>query len=237
MSRRGVIITGGARRVGAALVRHFAANGYDVALHYHTSEAEAKKLQAELEKKGKNILLFSHDLFGISGIPSLINDIHQAMPHTSVLVNNASVFERATMMETDEALFDRQMDMNFKAPFFLTQAFAQAFGKGSVINMLDTSITRTEGSHFVYLLAKKALGEFTRMAARELGPDIRVNGVCPGIVLPSNELDENYMVRREKQLPLRKVASLEQVAAAARWLCEADVTGQTVFVDGGEHVL
>ncbi len=235
---KSVLITGGARRVGAALALHFAQHGWSVALHYNRSQAQAETLREALSALGVACKLFRHDLADTKGIPSLMRRVQEEMPHVCALVNNASIFERAPFMDTDEALFDRQFAVNFKAPFFLTQAYAKTFGKGAVVNILDTDIVQTQPSHFAYLLSKKVLAEFTRMAARELGANIRVNGVCPGILLPSNELDVPYMKKLETELPLKLLATPDQVAEAARFLCENNaVTGQLLFVDGGQQLL
>ena len=235
----GVIITGAARRVGAALARCFAAHGYDIALHYNRSEKDAGRLKKNIEKLGVDCILFQHDLMDIETLPWFIKNVRSQMRHCTVLINNASAFERAEFMETDEALFEQQFTVNFKAPFFLTQAFAKTFGKGCVINMLDADFTGTHGSHFAYLLSKKALADFTPMAARALGPRIRVNGVCPGIVLPpeSGEYDA-YVKKSRANMPLREHPTLEAVAEAAYWLAgQAHITGQLIYVDGGRHVL
>jgi len=238
MAKKAVIITGGAKRVGAALARYFAEAGYDIALHYNRSSADAKKLKKEIEKLGRTCALFAQDLSDIKALPKLMKQVQKALPHCTALVNNASVFERAELMETDEALFDRQFTVNFKAPFFLTQAFAKTFGKGCIINMLDTDIAQTQGSHFAYLLSKKVLADFTEMAARALGPDIRVNGVCPGIMLPSKELDMPYMKKLSQNVPLEMLAGLEHAVETVRWLCEQKtITGQLLFTDGGQHLL
>ncbi len=235
--RAGVLITGGARRIGAELARQFAKHGYDIALHYHTSGGDALALKVEIEALGVACILFEHDMADIAGLDGFARHVKEAMPHCAVLVNNASVFERAPFMETDEALFDRQFTVNFKAPFFLTQAFARHFREGCVVNMLDTAVSKNRGSHFAYLLSKKALAEFTTMAARALGPNFCVNGVCPGIVLPSNDHDEGYMESLARNVPLMHNARPEEVAATALWLAEQKhITGQLVFVDGGEHV-
>jgi pteridine reductase len=237
-SSKAVLITGGAKRVGAALVRHFAANGYDIALHYNRSEKDAGKLHSEIEEAGGWCELFPHDLSDNKGIPALMKNVKKIMPHCVALINNASIFEPATLMETNEALFDRQFGINFKAPFFATQAFAKTFGKGAVVNILDTAITDTQGSHFAYLLSKKTLAEFTRMAARELGPKIRVNAVAPGCMIAIDANDTSYEDKMRKLIPLRKHPSLDELGQTVRWLAEqAHITGQLVFVDGGQHAL
>lgn len=238
MSRPAVIVTGGARRVGASIVRHFADNGYDIALHYNKSESEAKALQKDIEAMGVTCQLFQQDLSQISKLDGFIATIHKAMPHVSALINNASVFERAAFLETDEALFDRQFDANFKAPFFLTQSFARHVAKGSVINILDTEIVQTQGSHFAYLLSKKTLADFTIMGARALGPNIRVNAVCPGCPLPANEDDAKYVEKLKQVIPLQSHPEPKEIGEAALWLSnQKHITGQLIFVDGGKHVL
>lgn len=237
-ARPGILITGGAKRIGEALVRHFARQGYDIALHYNRSAREAKKLAAELEKLGAKCHLFSHDLQESEGIPKLMQQVKKSLPNCTALINNASVFERAELMDTDEALFDRQFAVNFKAPFFLTQAFAKTMKKGCVINMLDTDIVETRGSHFAYLLSKKTLAEFTVMAARSLGPGIRVNGICPGCMLPSDQNEKQYEQKMKGVVPLKSNPGLEELAEAASWLVgQKHITGQLIFVDGGKHVL
>lgn len=235
--KKAVLITGSAQRVGASLALSFADAGYDILLHFHNSEAAAERIKRDIEAKGVQCTLLAHDLCDVAGIDAFMKEARRLVPHCEVLVNNASVFERGLLMETDEKLFDEQMAINFKAPFFVTQAFVRYFKKGCVINMLDTSVKETQGSHFAYLLSKKALASFTSMAARQLGPDIRCHGICPGILLPSNELDEEYMQRVAPTLPMKKIGTLDQVASTALWLAESQTTGQFIFVDGGQHVL
>lgn len=234
---QGILITGAAQRVGASLALAFAKTGHDVVLHYNHSEQAARKIQEEIESLGAACVLLRHDMHDIKGIPAFLHEVKKRLPHCSVLINNASIFERGTLMETTEDLFDRQMEVNFKAPFFMTQGFARLFTKGCIINMLDTDIVSTQGSHFAYLMAKKALAAFTEMAARELGPHIRVNAICPGILLPSNELDLDYIKKISPGLPMKKIATLEQIAETALWLCKGGTTGQFIFTDGGQHLL
>ena len=233
-----VIITGGAKRVGAATALYFAKHGYDIALHYNRSKKEAAALQKKIHKIGARCELFHCDLSDVKKIPALMKAVQKKMPHCSVLVNNASVFERMEFLKTNEKLFDRQFDINFKAPFFLTQSFANTFKKGSVVNIVDTDITKTHGSHFAYLLSKKALADFTQMAARALGPNMRVNGVCPGCMLPSSANDKDYEEKMRDIVPLKAHPTLGELAEAVRWLSEQKtITGQIIFVDGGKHVL
>ncbi len=232
------LVTGGAVRVGRKIVLHLAARGYDIALHYHQSHAEAEEVQSAVHATGRACVLLQANLAQMHTCVPLIAAAQAAFPALEVLVNNASVFERAALPETDEALFSRQIDLNFKAPFFLTQAFAERVEQGHVINVLDSNVVTTQGSHCAYLLSKQALAAFTQMAARALGPRVRVNAVCPGVVLPSDVHDAAFMARLSAQLPLGKTASVDDVAAAVVCLLELQgVTGQALFVDGGAHLL
>lgn len=241
MTRPAVIITGGAKRVGAATALYFAQKNFDIALHYNSSESEAQSLQQQIHKIGVSCEIFAHDLKDISGIKSLMENIHSAMPHCNTLINNASIFERCEFLETTEKLLDRQFAVNFKAPFFLTQSFAKIFGNtpgASVINILDTDIAQNQISHFAYLLSKKTLADFTKMAAIALGKNIRVNGVCPGSMLPSTENCSAYEMKTKELVPLKLQPSLNDLSEAIYWLTQQkSITGQIINVDGGKHVL
>lgn len=235
---KAVLITGGARRIGAALAIFLAEQGYDIALHCHHSIKEAQAVQQQVRAQGRSCEVFVLNLADTRKIPDFMVQVKAAMPQLSALVNNASVFERAELLQSDELLFDRQFDINLKAPVFLTQAFAGQFGRGCVVNMLDSHITKTHGSHFFYLMSKKSLEDFTVMAARQLGPKIRVNAVCPGVILPSEQEPEGYEEKLKATNPLRVLASMKEVCEAVHWLISNEaMTGQMVFVDGGRHTL
>lgn len=235
---RGVLITGAAKRLGAAMAEHLAGAGFDIALHYNESEADAKALQQRLRSAGRACELFRHDVTDIAGIPALMTAVKTAMPQVDTLINNASVFERGDFLGTDEALFDRQFNVNLKAPFFVIQAFAKTFGQGNVVNMLDCDITQNKNTHFAYLLSKKAHAELTEMAAVALGPDVRVNGVCPGLVISSDEDEDHYEQKLTNINPLKSIADVEDVCRAVEWLLQpSSTTGQLLFVDGGRNLL
>lgn len=237
-ARPAILITGGAKRVGAVLARFFSAKGYDIALHYNHSESEAKLLQQEIGKTGVKCMLFRHDLSDIAGFDTLLEKVALSFPECNALVNNASVFERGEFMQTSEELFDRQFAINLKAPFFLTQAFANRFKTGHVVNILDTDIVQNQVSHFAYLMSKKSLADFTKMAARSLGPSISINAVCPGCILPSDQNEEAYEQKMQSLVPLKSHPDAEDVAQAVYWLLQQrHITGQLIFVDGGKHVL
>lgn len=238
MARPAVLITGAAKRVGHAIALHFAREGHDVALHYHRAHTEAEQAAEEIRALGVECQLFAADLSDHMVYDGLIAQAQEAFPRLSVLVNNASVFDQGRFQESDHELYTREFRINTEAPIFLTQSFAKRVTRGAVVNMLDTKITDYKHSYFFYLLSKKTLAEFTKMAAVELGPDIRVNAVCPGHILPSEGWGENYQKRLEPMLPLKKIATLDAVVRSVYSLADnTSLTGQFLFVDGGESLI
>ena len=234
------LVTGGAKRIGRAVALALARKGYDLGIHYNTSGARAEELAAEIGSLGRQCELFQFDLADAKSLPLLIERAFEALPNCSVLVNNASVFERVGFMDTDEALFDRMIAINFKAPFFLSQHFVRRCGPGAaaqIINLLDTQITRNFTQYFVYALSKKAMAEFTRMAARELGPAVRVNGVCPGLIAAAAGSSQESFRKMASRIPAKRTGEPRDVAEAVLYLLDSDfVTGECIFVDGGEHL-
>nr|AIA19106.1 short chain dehydrogenase [uncultured bacterium] len=234
-----VLITGAAQRVGKEIAFHLAAKGHDIALHYHQSQKAALDVQAYIRTLGVECKIFSCDLNRLELLLKFVKDVTAVFPHCRTLVNNASVFERGNFLESDPEFAASMHRINFESPVFLAQAFMKELKKGHVINMLDTAVESNQTSHFFYLLAKKNLRDFTLMAAKELGPEWRVNAVAPGIMLPSeNSNDEEYMKRLKDRLPLRANASISDTCEAVVMLMEhTGLTGQILYIDGGEHLL
>lgn len=215
-----------------------AESGYDIALHYHTSKKEAEALATLLRTSGAAVELLQADLADAATLPGLVANAFAAFPQLRHLVNSASIFEQGDFPQAEDELFDRHMNINLRAPVLLTRYFAKALkAEGSVVNLLDSKITAYKHSFFYYLISKKALAEFTLMAAAELGPKLRVNGVCPGYVLPSVSHGEEYGEKLAATLPLKKHASPADVAQAVKLLiANPALTGQLLFVDGGERL-
>jgi len=152
-----------------------------------------------------------------------------------LLVNNASDFVPSTIYDEGTAMLNHMMQVNFNAPFLLTKLLAQTKRSGAVINLLDTKISN---DHLDYMLSKKALEALTLQTASSLGPQgIRVNAIAPGLILPPVDKDIDYIEKRACQIPLRKVGSLKAICDSVRFLVNSEfVTGQVLFIDGGEHL-
>jgi NAD(P)-dependent dehydrogenase (short-subunit alcohol dehydrogenase family) len=237
MSKDAVLVTGAAKRVGRALALHLAHQGHDIALHYHTSAAEAEILKREVEGLNVACELFACDLSDLESLPKLISSVLERFAGCRTLINNASRFEPGNFLTGSLQEYGQMMRINFESPMFLAQAFARQVAGGHVINLLDTKIADQKHSHFFYLLAKKCLRDFTLMAATELGVRCRINAVCPGYLLPSEGWTEDYVQRLNARLPLGKHAEVEDVCHAVAFLMESRaITGQLIYVDGGEHL-
>lgn len=221
---KAVLITGAAKRIGKAIALEFARAGYDIALHYHRSQAEAEATQAEIQALGRQCVLLQQDLTRLDALPQLVQQAQAQLPHLSVLVNNASTFRRIAFTDTTPESLNADFTANFAQAFFLTQAFAEQIGKGSVVNMLDASIRTPRSTHCAYLLAKKTLAAFTQMAAKELAPFIRVNGVAPGYALPTEHNDSHD--------PQQQTVALERITAAVLELAENNaLTGEILYIE------
>lgn len=231
------LITGGAKRIGRTIALALAEEGFDIALHYGRSEEAAREAANAIEDQGRSCRLFQCNLVDFDAVRRLVPQVVEACPDLSLLVNNASLFERAGLADTEEDLYDRQFAVNLKAPFFLSQAFARHAGAGQIINLVDQRITRSEPDHMAYTLTKKALAAFTEMAARDLAPAIRVNGVCPGLILPPPGKTARHLSPLVEKVPLKRRGDPADIAAAVVYLVKQEyVTGQFLFVDGGEHI-
>ena len=234
---KSALVTGGAQRIGKSIVFALSAMGYDIALHYNHSRERAEEIAEQIRLDGGRCELFQADLFRADELSRVMENVFEKFPGLSLLVNNASVFERSTLLETEEELFERQMNINFKAPLFLSRNFARVCREGHIINILDAKIAHNKFNYFAYTLSKKALAEFTKMAALELAPRIRVNGIGPGPILPPPMENDDYLDKLVKNIPLQRRGNPELITHSLRFLLENDyITGQVLYVDGGDHL-
>ncbi len=229
------LVTGSAIRLGKAIARGLAESGYNIALHYGSSQAAAEQTAEEFRSLGVQCELFPFDLLNEPDMQPLIDRVRSRFDDLSVLVNSASVYDAAPIAETTPDLFAKQFKVNFEAPYFLTQAFAKNGGSGCVINIIDNKICFNQYQYSAYLLSKKALAEFTKLAAIELAPAVRVNGIGPGVILPAGSRTSDYIQWRVQGIPVKQQGSTENISQAVNYiLSNPFVNGQILFVDGGE---
>lgn len=231
------LVTGCAKRIGRTIALTLARKGYDIAIHYQHSRQEAQTLGQEIQALGRTSRMYQADLTKDEDILKLLPRVKADDIRLELLVNNASIFEPATIQETELELFDRHWAANFKAPYFLSRDFARLYQKGSIINLVDTKVAKNDSAYAAYTLTKKALAELTKMAALELAPDIRVNGICPGFILLPPGADASAIEKIKQKVPLNRQGYVEPIERAVEYLLDNDfVTGQLLFVDGGEHL-
>lgn len=230
------LITGASDRIGKAIALALAGAGYNIALHYNHSEQKANRTRSEILAKNIQCEIFKADLNSQKETTGLISSAFKKF-NISVLVNNASLFVPDKLTDGNDQLFDELFHTNFKAPYLLTREFAKNTKKGLIINILDTNISKNSTSHFNYLLTKKFLDVFTGMAAVELAPGIRVNGIAPGLILPPKGKDNSYLVRLSEKIPLKSTGNVKNISDTVLFLIKNEfLTGQIIYVDGGENL-
>ena len=236
MTRPAIMVTGSAVRIGRGLVLAAARDGHDVAIHYNRSSGPADETADECRALGVRALTYGHDLRDADGLAALMQRVHADLPHLGCVVNCASAYTEASIMEADVATYNEQAEVNLRAPFFLTQAFARHVGNGLVVNILDNKIGFHQFPYAAYLLPKTGLERFTKMAALELAPAVRVNAISPGIVMPGATRSSPYIDWRTEAIPVGHTGTVEDLYRGLRYLLDSPfVTGQVLTIDGGEN--
>ena len=243
MQGKVVLITGGAKRVGAAICRRLHAAGANLMLHYRVSAGEARLLQAELNHQRKDsVALIQADLLDLGKLPSLIDQTVQTFGRLDALINNAASFYQTPVGEITAEDWENLIGADLRAPLFIAQDAAPALRKsqGAIINITDIHAERPLKNYVLYSIAKAGLVGLTRSLARELAPEVRVNAVAPGPILwPDDDaFDELSRQRIISHTPLKREGTPDDIAKAVLFLLvEATyVTGETINVDGGRHV-
>lgn len=239
-----VLITGGAKRVGAAITRALHQQGANVMLHYHTSQQEAETLQAELNQtRADSVAIMQANLLQTADLPKLIQATLQQFGRLDALINNASSYYATPLGGISEAQWDELTGSNLKAPLFLSQAAADALfaSRGCIVNITDMHIERPKKHYIVYSAAKAGLVNLTKSLAQELAPNVRVNAVAPGPVLwpeDNQEFDETYRQQVVNQTLLKRTGEPEDIAKAVKFLVydAPFITGHVLAVDGGRHL-
>jgi pteridine reductase len=236
-----VLITGAAHRIGAVTARYLHAAGFNIILHYLSSRSPAQALQEELNRDRKNsVVLVQADLLANNALTALAKEAYNAWQRLDVLVNNASTFYRTPIGSANDQHWDDLFGTNAKAPYFLSQAAAPFLRKthGCIINMVDIHARRPLKEYSIYSMAKAALETMTKALARELGPEIRVNGVAPGAILWPDDIDEVTKQRILSKTFLKRKGEPEDIAKAIRFIIEDApyMTGQIISIDGGRSL-
>lgn len=233
---RVALVTGAGKRLGRAVALRLAEEGADVAVHYGRSEAEAHEAVREIEKFGRRAAAFSADLRDVNAIRAMVTRAAQQLGGLDILINSAANFLETRFSESSEERWDSSLDTNLKAPFFCIQAavsFLQTSGKGVVINFADIGGLMGWKEFLPHSIAKAGVIMMTRVLAKELAPNVRVNAIAPGtITMPGDPPDwESDFIRRA---PLKRTGTPQDIADAVMYLAMAEfVTGHILVIDGG----
>jgi NAD(P)-dependent dehydrogenase (short-subunit alcohol dehydrogenase family) len=233
------LVTGGWRRIGAAIARTLAVAGWDLALHAHSAATFDQGFADELARLGAAVHPLAADLAdaaAVTRMPAQAMALAGRAP--TLLVNCAALFREDTVATVTAAMLDEHLAVNLAAPVLLTRALADlAEGEAAVVHILDQRVLNPVPDQLSYTLSKQALHAAVRTLARSLAPRLRVNAVAPGLTLPTPDYTEEQWLRLTALMPLERLASPGEIAEAVLFLAQARaVTGQTIFVDGGAHL-
>jgi len=235
-----VLITGGAKRVGKSMALYFADQGYDLLIHVNKSLNEGKNLISELEQTypKQRFYLLCHDLTQWRSCENVFAQLFKEKGMPDVLIHNASAYLKVNLEEVTDNQMEEMMAIHLYSPMVIGRVFRKLGGKGQIISILDSAITTNVTSHGMYLLAKKALQNYTQMTALEWAPSIRINAIALGPVLPPEKEDESYFNNVIKQTPLESRVLESSLHASLTYLIQNEnVTGQTLFCDSGQHLM
>ena len=241
LSNRTALVTGGARRIGREIALALARDGWDVAVHYATSRADAMDTVAQIQALGRRAIAVNRDLAVEPGVMSLLAECANELAPVSCVVNNASLFEYDNVARFTADHLLRAMRTNTAAPIMLARSLHQHLesdARGVVINLLDQKLENPNPDFLSYTLSKAALKEATKLLAIALAPKVRVVGIAPGITLASNLQSEAGFAEAHRRTPLNRSSTADDVAQAAVYLANAQaVTGTILLVDGGQHLV
>lgn len=239
--RKAALVTGGARRIGRAIALALARRGWDIVVHYGRSADDAAATVREIEALGRRAVALQCELGDEQAVRALLPRAADALGAISCVVNNASLFEQDGATDFSPALLDRHMHANLTAPLLLAQALHAATPDGQqavAVNLLDQKLFNLNPDFLSYTLSKAALQTATVMLAQALAPKLRVVGVAPGITLVSGDQSEEGFAKAHKVTPLGRSSTPDDVADAVCYLAEASsITGTTLLVDGGQHLI
>jgi NAD(P)-dependent dehydrogenase (short-subunit alcohol dehydrogenase family) len=234
------LVTGAAHRLGKAIAMELARNGYAIGIHFHHSQSEAEAAAREIEALGAPAILLPADLKNPQQIIDLFNHIPTGEYQLKVLVNSASVMLQKSLTDLSIPEWDNTMNLNLRAPWLCSMEAVKLMGnaKGVIINITDSGTRQVWSNYAAYLISKSGLETLTRLLARTLAPSVRVNGIAPGLILPSEHIDPEKWQSLVDRLPLKTSGTPEQIASAVLHLITNEyITGETLVVDGGYQLI
>ncbi len=244
MQGKVVLVTGGAKRVGAAICRRLHAAGAQIAIHYRSSDQEALALQRDLDDlRPKSAAVFQADLLDLHSLPQLVHKVVKHFGHLDALVNNASSFYATPLADINESQWQDLLGTNLKAPLFLAQAAAAELRRrhGCIVNITDIHAERPMHGHLLYSVAKSGLVALTRGLAQEMAPHVRVNAVAPGVIVwpeSADWMDEEQRRKIVAHTLLKREGDPDDIAKTVAFLIQDApyITGQIIAVDGGRSI-
>jgi len=238
--RQTALVTGGGRRIGTAIVRDLAKHGWAVAIHCNASVAEANALAADIRRAGGQAAVVQGDLADAEAAAGIVPAAVGALGPLSLLVNNASVFLKDRFGELDQTVWQKQFDINLRAPVFLGEAFAAQLpegAEGNIVNIIDQRVLKLTPVMPSYTLTKSAFWTATQTMAQALAPKIRVNGIGPGPTFPNPYAKDQGMTKEIAGLPLQRRVDPTDFGRAIRFIVDTpSMTGQLLLLDSGQHI-
>ncbi len=234
------LITGGAQRIGKSIAIALGQDGYHVCLHYYKSRKEAEETAKQIKLNGGSCTLMKSDLQNAAALESMMQKISEDFDGLDVLVNNASIFQESSLTETNTEDWDLIMKVNLRAPWLCAKLAKPllASRNGCIINILDSGIEKVWPNFAVYQISKVGLAQLTKLLAKEFAPDIRVNGIAPGLILASSAEKSEQWDKLVNRLPLKKQGDpADVVDAVLFFIHQTYVTGEILFIDGGYQLV
>jgi pteridine reductase len=231
------LITGAAKRIGRAIALALADEGVNIVVHYRRSASEAEELLTLLGQRGVKAWRIQADFENSEETDTLIRRTLETAGSLDILINSASMFPKSTLEDVTFEQVVQNMQVNAWAPFVLSRELARRVGRGTIVNLLDSALYDHDWSHVAYYLSKNMFSVLTEMMAIEFAPEIRVNGIAPGLILPPPGKEESHLRRLVDTVPLKRRGFPEEIAETVIFLLENGfVTGHVIAVDGGRHL-
>ena len=236
---KSVLITGGAQRIGKSIAEYLGGLGYNIAIQYYKSHESAKELQKHFKSLDVKFSSYKFNLEDSRNINQFYENILNDFGDIDILINNASTFEFDTLMNSDEKKFDKHINVNLKAPFFLSKSFVSGLKKkkGIIINILDQRVKNITPYFTSYTISKTALYSLTKSLSMSLAPNIRVNGISPGPTLMSKNQNKEQFKKQVLRTPLKKQVKLSEINAGVSYLLDnQSITGEVLTLDSGQSL-